>query len=165
MINVTETLKINLLLNKVLPLQTKILKAIQKIISAIGITCQWDSHLCLNLNVKISLVSLPQFTHAQTLHMHYWKAAYEYWQLLRRLHKIRQGSSWWERGGKDKRTRRNYINIEDVTPSPIKSMEWFILISEVMRDGVCNSRKQISAPMADMFSPQKLYNRGHNVFI
>lgn len=49
--------------------------------------CQWDSHLCLNLNVKISLVSLPQFTHARTLHMHYWKAAYEYWQLLMPLYK------------------------------------------------------------------------------
>ena len=114
--------------------------------------------------VKISLISLTQLTHAWILHMHYWKAAYEYWQLLMTLNKKRQGSSWWEGEGKDKRTRRNHINIKDVIQSPTKPIQWFILTSEVMRDGVWKGREQISGLMVDVLFLQMFYNRGHDVY-
>lgn len=51
---------------------------------------------------------------------------------------------------KDKRTRRNEINTEDVIQSPIKPMEWFILTSEVMQ-GVWKSSEQLSDLMLHMY--------------
>lgn len=52
----------------------------------------------------------------------------------------------------------------DVIQSPINPMEWFILTSEVVRDGVWRGTEQISSLMAEMLFLQMFCNRGHDVY-